>query len=446
MNYLPLAIATLLVAQTAQAQLLNEGPEPNNSAATATFLPIGQQAYGILDGSNTDVDWYRITLTSPSDLKVWTAPGALYLYQAQDTVVRLYRGDGVTLVGTVDQGDPMQTGFYAAFTSGNLAAGDYYLAVAGGPLRQQGYYTIEAVAGPTGSLVPVRTYGNIVERAEQNDPRRPGGIATPTAFNTLNVGHISSGGNGTEWENNPNADYDLYQLVVSAPAYVEFELLMTNSPGENQQPLFYLLDRLFHPLATSLPVGSGGIWEQLGFDFQWADTFYVAVAGWDVANTGTYALRITGPLAPIVVPSTVTMHPGGCAGSAGVPQLGIFENGTIPFTYAERPVLGSTFTVTGTNLPVNTALFQILSLVPASTPIDLGLHGAPGCLVEVGTLSIQFATTDIVGQSYWGLPLPFQQNLIGLPLQQQILVLDPAANALGLTTSNRVSSVCGLTH
>ncbi len=55
-------------------------------------------------------------------------------------------------------------------------------------------------------------------------------------------------------------------------------------------------------------------------------------------------------------------------------------------------------------------------------------------------------STDTVGQSYWALPLPFQQNLIGLPLQQQILVVDPAANALGLTTSNRVSSVCGLTH
>lgn len=446
MKSLAFSFATLLAIQPATAQLVQEGPEPNHSAATATFLPLGQQAFGALDSSNQDVDWYKITLPSRQDIKVWTGPGVLHQYQAQDTVVSLYRGDGVTLIGTVDNGDPFQTGFYASFTSGDLAAGDYYLAVTGGPFRQQGYYTLDVVAGPLGSLVPVRFYNHVIEGAEQNDPRRPGGIATATTINSLTIGRISAGGNGQHHPDLATADYDLYQLQVTEPMRLTFDLLITNNPGESQAPILYLLDSYFQLIDTSYPVGSGGIWDQLVYDFQVPTVVYLAVAGWDATGVGTYVLRTNGPIPPIVAPSTVLMHPGGCAGSAGVPRLGVLDCATTPASYAERPVLGSTYTLTGTNLPVNTPLVRIVSLVTAPVPIDLGLYGAPGCTVVVDPASTALGFADSSGQDYWALPLPFLQPLIGLPLEQQLLVMDPAANALGLTTSNRVSSVCGLTH
>lgn len=64
----------------------------------------------------------------------------------------------------------------------------------------------------------------------------------------------------------------------------------------------------------------------------------------------------------------------------------------------------------------------------------------------VDPISVEFALADADGQHFWALPLPRNLQLVGLPLEQQLLVFDPAANALGLTTSGSVSSVCGLTH
>lgn len=297
MHAQPIALATLLAASTATAQMIYERTEPNDSAATATFLPLGAQAWGNLDSSNTDVDWYRITLTGVSDIKVWTGPGTLHSFTAVDTVIRLYDGIG-TLLGTYDQGDPSETGDYASFVFGSLVPGDFYL----------------------------------------------------------------------------------------------------------------------------------------------------AVTGLNATDIGTYTLRIDGPIPPIVAPSTVTMHPGGCAGSAGVPKLGVYDNHTTPASYAERPVLGSPYVLTGTDLPYNTLTFQVIGLLPAAAPIDLALYGAPGCRVVVEPTSSEMGLTGSFGTSYWALQLPLLPQLVGLPLAQQIMILDPAANALGFTTSNHVTSVCGFTH
>jgi hypothetical protein len=97
-------------------------------------------------------------------------------------------------------------------------------------------------------------------------------------------------------------------------------------------------------------------------------------------------------------------------------------------------------------MPANAPLVRVAGFSALNPPYDLGSSGAPGCFVEVDPLFVVFDQADASGVHFWNLDLPQNVAFIGVTLEQQIAVLDPAANALGITTSNRVSSVFGITH
>jgi hypothetical protein len=119
-----------------------------------------------------------------------------------------------------------------------------------------------------------------------------------------------------------------------------------------------------------------------------------------------------------------------CAGTAGMPQLA--ANGL--------PWLGNTVTLSLTSLPTNTVALLCLgysntSWPPLALPFSLAAAGMPGCTLYA---SGQLIVPAIVNGTTASLPLAIPQGpeLLGAPFYAQSLVLDPPANAPGLTVSN----------
>lgn len=121
----------------------------------------------------------------------------------------------------------------------------------------------------------------------------------------------------------------------------------------------------------------------------------------------------------------------GCAGTAGVPQL------LSPIL----PQIGISSTLQLANLPLNVGVF-VLSLAPMNPPLDLTFLGAPTCTLyqQLDVLATAFGTG---GTATYSLAIPNSPALVGTQLFSQGVSLDPAANALGLTTSNGLVATIG---
>lgn len=185
-----------------------------------------------------------------------------------------------------------------------------------------------------------------------------------------------------------------------------------------------------------------------------AGVYYVAVRGYNSSTVGSYTLDVVlaqpgtyvGGSTPTGAAS-VTVQAGGCAGSNGTPLLDVaetsgFQSGRRP----EVPVLGSTYYVTGSSLPPSSLLFRVIGLLPRATPFNLGFFGAPGCQIEVDPIDQIPSLSDTGGLHYWGIASPADVAFIGLPIEQQLIAIDLGNNSLGVTVSNRLSSVFGVTH
>lgn len=79
----------------------------------------------------------------------------------------------------------------------------------------------------------------------------------------------------------------------------------------------------------------------------------------------------------------------------------------------------------------------------APLPLDLGPLGAPGCRLLTDWFLLIAAPADAVGQAAIRYAIPNDPNLTGVGFYQQFLVLDPAANALGLSVSNGGWAITG---
>lgn len=436
-----LLAALPLLSTALLAQGVPEAAEPNDTTSTATVLPLGLQGHG--DITAGDEDWYRITLTSASDLKVWAGPG--FAGQIGDTRVRIFAADGTTVLIDVDDGSTTSHGYYSTFTVGNYAAGDYYVAVRGYDAATTGSYTIDVVAAPTGTYAAVLPpLSPVAEAAENNDPRPTfgSGVATLSAVFTRNLGNIIAGGSSGTGATTAGKDYDFYEFTVTATGVHTFSTLQTGSA-----PTPVLDDsviRLFDAAFTSLAFNddSGGSYSFLSYDITTPGTYYLCVSGYYGTSAGNYYLDIAGPTVPLPTgPSTTTVQTGGCGPAFGNRVAAGFSS-----AQPERCVLGTQFWLDATGLQPNAPMFRVIGLLPLASPFDLGPLGAPGCQVEVDPIDNSVGIADGTGVYFWNLDLPFSLDFVGLPLEQQIVALDPAANAAGLVASNRVSSICGISH
>lgn len=440
--------AALLALPSLRAQGIPEALEPNNTAATAAVLPIGLQAYGDIDISGTDEDWFQINLAGSTDLKVWTGPG--FAGQIGDTRVRVYAADGVTVLLDVDDGNFTTHGFYTTF-SANFAAGTYYVAVRGYDALTFGSYTLDVVGAAPGTYVPAAPpLSPVAEGPEGNDPRPAFGlgVATASAAFTRNLGNITAGGSSGTSHTTAGKDYDFYEIIVPAPGTWTFSTLQTTSAPAVavDDTVVHLLDAAFARLAFNDDFG-GSAYSQLSYSFTTPGTYFVAVSGYYAVSAGNYHLDILGPTPALPTgTATTTALVGGCLGSAGTPAL---DNRLSSFGTNVRPerlVLGSEFWLDGTNLPALAPVFRLVGFGALAVPFDLTGLGAPGCLVEVDALGVNFALADATGVDFWSIATPSALVFIGLPMHQQLAVLDAGANALGVSTSNRVVSVAGILH
>lgn len=122
----------------------------------------------------------------------------------------------------------------------------------------------------------------------------------------------------------------------------------------------------------------------------------------------------------------------GCPGSSGQVTLS---------PVSPTPVLGATFDTLATNLPTGSVALGLLGFQPI--PTDLGPLLAPGCVVRTDLAMVR-VLTHAGGSGTWSLWIPNDPGLFGLAIYQQVFVLDPPANPLGVSVSNCGRGLLGL--
>lgn len=130
----------------------------------------------------------------------------------------------------------------------------------------------------------------------------------------------------------------------------------------------------------------------------------------------------------------------GCAGSAGIPHLDVTTSGSLPN-------LGEALGLRLTSLPPGNPAFAYLGFSKTTwnggtLPIDLGLLGAPGCLLRVSA-EFLIPVPNLGGTAPLSLPIPDDTGLLGIRFYLQGWVADPTANALGVAVTNGAEGLIG---
>jgi len=139
-----------------------------------------------------------------------------------------------------------------------------------------------------------------------------------------------------------------------------------------------------------------------------------------------------------LVPGRFTPSGTGCNGTLGTPRLaatGIPQIGNAVSYVVE---LGPSSRAAALALGTSTTTWQGQPL-----PFDLTPLGATGCQVLVAPQLWLQTTTNQLGSTTLGLTIPSSSSLIGLRFSGQSWFLDPGANPLSVTVSNRVDASIG---
>jgi len=236
---LPLCAASLLAQGTPEI-------EPNDSASLATPLVIGHQGDGAISGPG-DVDLWRITLTTSSDLRFWVNPGVGAAIADSD--LTLIGPDGTTELQIND--DALSpASLLSAVVAGNLLAGDYFLRVRSSQAHDPsgtGTYTIDVIAAPPGTYLLAApgspsVLTQVYEGPEINDPRLSGGVATPSVVNSIHHGTIAAGTPGLGFAN-PGADYDFFRLDVTRAGLLTVATLPGAAYPALRDSVIFLVDQ-----------------------------------------------------------------------------------------------------------------------------------------------------------------------------------------------------------
>src|SRR5262249_35517990 len=136
--------------------------------------------------------------------------------------------------------------------------------------------------------------------------------------------------------------------------------------------------------------------------------------------------------------SNTSLPGAGCAGSNGTPLL----------TAVGTPEIAHSVTYQVANAPA-TALsiaavgFDNVTWGSVPRPLDLGVVGAPGCVLRIDAAVLEPGVTTASGVRSYLVAFPNTSSLIGAQLFSQYLLLDPPANAFDWTISNAVRTTLG---
>jgi hypothetical protein len=133
-----------------------------------------------------------------------------------------------------------------------------------------------------------------------------------------------------------------------------------------------------------------------------------------------------------------TVFGAGCSGSLGVPGNVVVN----------PPYLGQTLSANITNLPADATFFLFgwsnTASVFGPLPLSLAGFGAPGCFGRVSAESVVLLLgTPNSHQATFNLAIPNNVLYLGTTFYTQGLILDNAANALGLVPSDAARVVIG---
>ena len=146
------------------------------------------------------------------------------------------------------------------------------------------------------------------------------------------------------------------------------------------------------------------------------------------ANNATPVYYDDTSLQPFVYES----HGTGCPGSLG----------KVGFTMVLPPTVGGTFVSLIDNLPLS-ACINIFGLSRTTStagplPVSLGTFGAPGCDLHVSPDALLFLA-GTQNSANFGWSIPGDPVYLGFEVYQQVMALDPANNALGVSLSDGMS-------
>ncbi|MBX3463466.1 MAG: hypothetical protein KF830_09860 [Planctomycetes bacterium] len=414
-------LALLLPLSAVFAQQVTEGPEPNSSVATATMLPCGAQGLGAL-GTTVDVDWWALSLATPAELFVETLPGGGA--QIGDTILTLLDAGGAPL-RTNDDG--LGAGLYSRLHVPWLAAGSYFAVVQRGAAAPgTGTYRIDVRCAP---FAPSGSGPLVAEGPENNDPRT-GGTPTTVPVPSRCSGSLSSTG--------PGGDWDFYRFTLLEPSLLRARVDATAAhpvTPRTDDPVLHLFSDGSPPqlLAAAAAGTTFGVWNaELAVHLP-VGVYQVAVRGWQDSPAGSYYLDLRRVRA-----ASATAEPGGCAGRTL--ELLRTDLGPGAPLALERPVIGRTYALFGSNLGANGLAVHAYGVTPVD--VDLAPVGAPGCFLKVDWIDLVPLFADGAGTAAVALALGEDPTLLGVPLVNQLGVLD-FSNPLGITTSNSVHAVMG---
>lgn len=157
------------------------------------------------------------------------------------------------------------------------------------------------------------------------------------------------------------------------------------------------------------------------------------------------------PPMALVSGATSTTPFGGAQPGRGV-VLGIVARtpaGVVPqLSAASVPVAGRPYWLDLSRAPASAAVFVAIGFgdrtwAGRALPFSLGVFGAPGCDLLTSSSAADLAFADGSGRLRIERIVPFVPGLVGTRVFHQALLLDPAANQLGVTTSNAVLGVLG---
>jgi hypothetical protein len=126
------------------------------------------------------------------------------------------------------------------------------------------------------------------------------------------------------------------------------------------------------------------------------------------------------------------------------PAIGLVEetHTAVPRLYSNNtPQIGDTFRVRVSQAAASS--FALMTIGRSDTwwngialPYDLGRYGAPGCALLAAADGVNGMQLDASGAGFVVYTLPNSIYLLSMLFYNQVAVVDPAANALGLATSN----------
>jgi parallel beta-helix repeat protein len=246
------------------------------------------------------------------------------------------------------------------------------------------------------------------------DPATNSWTRTPSLRDSAVVPGFRSGG------------FDVWGISLSADAG-RGRLFVMGAEANRQLHVFDVATQAW---AVAAPAPYDGGWGSSIEHVSGVDRLY-QIDGRNSASTpqGTAVLTRTGCYATFGA---------GCRGARGVP-------GNVAISKAR---LGQTMVVDLTRLP-NDAGFFLLGVSNSNSslgplPLDLGAFGAPTCFVRVSTELITYLVgSPGSGSATFSLPVPNLAIYLGVQFFTQGLILDAAANALGLTMSDAAVVIVG---